>query len=64
MKKALILACATAVLGTSSLIATPAKAMWFLLPVLLESKKDPNFHATNPYEAKKVVRHHKRHKRH
>ena len=64
MKKALILTCATAFLGTSSLIATPANAMFLLLPLVLQTKQDPNFHASNPYEAKKVVRHHKRHKRH
>lgn len=63
MKKALIIATATAFLGTSTLIPTPASAMFFLLPIVLLSKQDPNFHATNPYAQKVAKRHHHRHHR-
>ena len=55
MKKALLIVTATAFLGTSTLIPTPASAMFFLLPFVLMAKQDKSFKAVNPYD-KKVMK--------
>ena len=63
VKKVLLMVTATAFLGTSTLVPTPASAVFFLLPLVLTAKKDPNFKAVNPYANKKVAKHTKKTKK-
>jgi len=53
MKKALLIATATAFLGTSTLAPTPAQAMFFALPFFIGAKVDPNW-GPKKAETKKV----------
>ena len=53
MKKTILTAAAAAVLGAVAFTPTPASAL-FWIPLIMESKKDPNFKAVNPYAPVKV----------
>lgn len=53
MRKMLILAAATVVVGAVALKPSPASAfIW--VPFMMEAKKDKNFKAVNPYAPQKV----------
>lgn len=53
MRKMLIVAAATAVVGAVALKPSPASA-FFWVPIVMEAKKDKNFKAVNPYAPQKV----------
>jgi len=53
MKKTITTATAAAILGAVAFTPTPASA-FFWIPLIMESKKDPNFKAVNPYAPVKV----------
>ena len=55
MKKVLLIATATAFLGTSALAPTPAHAAFPLLPLFIGAKVDPNW-GTKKAEPKKAVK--------
>lgn len=48
MRKLLIVAVATAIVGAVALKPVPANALIWI-PLVMESKKDPKFKAVNPY---------------
>ena len=65
MRKAVIIATATAFLG-STLAPVPANAMFFLMPFFLAAKVDPNWGkaaATKPEPKKKVAKMHSKKKK-
>lgn len=51
MRKLLIAGVATAIVGAVALKPSPAAALIWI-PIVMESKKDKNFKAVNPYAAK------------
>jgi hypothetical protein len=53
MKKAIIVAAATIIVGAVAFKPAPAAA-FFWVPIVMEAKKDKNFKAVNPYAPKKV----------
>ncbi len=53
MKKAIIVAAATVIVGAIAFKPAPAAA-FFWVPIVMESKKDKNFKAVNPYAPKKA----------
>lgn len=53
MKKAIIIAAATVIVGAVAFKPVPAAA-FFWVPIVMESKKDKNFKAVNPYAPQKV----------
>ena len=53
MRKIIIAMTATAIIGAVALKPTPAAA-FFWIPIIMESKKDKNFKAVNPYAPVKV----------
>jgi len=55
MKKVLLIATATAFLGTSTLAPTPAQAAFPLLPLFIAGKVDPNW-GQKKAEPKKAVK--------
>ncbi len=61
MKKALLIATATAFLGSSTLASTPAHAVFLALPLFLAAKVDPYWgpKKAEPKKAVKVAKHKK-----
>jgi hypothetical protein len=55
MKKAIIVAAATIIVGAVAFKPAPAAA-FFWVPIVLEAKKDKNFKAVNPYAPKKATK--------
>ena len=55
MRKAIIVGFAMAVVGAIAFKPAPAAA-FFWVPIIMESKKDKNFKAVNPYAPKKVAK--------
>ena len=55
MKKAIIVAAATVIVGAVAFKPAPAAA-FFWIPIIMEAKKDKNFKAVNPYAPKKARR--------
>jgi hypothetical protein len=53
MKKTIIVAAATVIVGAVAFKPVPAAA-FFWVPIIMESKKDKNFKAVNPYGPKKA----------
>ncbi len=53
MRKALIAAAVTAIVGAVAFKPAPAAA-FFWVPIVMEAKKDKNFKAVNPYAPKKA----------
>ena len=53
MRKAIIVAVATVIVGAVAFKPSPAAA-FFWVPIVMESKKDKNFKAVNPYAPKKA----------
>ena len=53
MRKAIIAAAATVIVGAVAFKPVPAAA-FFWVPIIMESKKDKNFKAVNPYAPKKA----------
>jgi hypothetical protein len=53
MRKLVIAAVATAFVGAVALKSSPANALIWI-PLMLESKKDKNFKAVNPYAPTKA----------
>ncbi len=51
MRKLIVAAIATGIVGAATLQPVPANALIWI-PLVLESKKDPNFKAVNPYAPK------------
>ena len=53
MRKALVVAAVTAIVGAVAFKPAPAAA-FFWVPIVMEAKKDKNFKAVNPYAPKKA----------
>ena len=53
MRKSILVAAATAIIGAVAFKPAPAAA-FFWVPIIMESKKDKNFKAVNPYAPTKA----------